>query len=154
MPRAAETSGPSFVEQLRRNAVALISLVVALTALGYNTWRNEQTELNRNLRHAGFEVLLKLGELQRVAFDLRYDRERMAGTPRVGWSYVLEIEDLSMLLPEPMPANARRLKRVWQDNWQGLESRDSTKADLAYEPISDSIDATRVEIVNTLTSLK
>jgi len=148
------TPGPGFIEQLRRNAVALISLVVALTALGYNTWRNEQTELNRNLRHAGFEVLLKLGELQRVAFDLRYDRERMTGTPRLGWSYVLEIEDLSMLLPEPMPQKAERLKLVWKHNWQGLESGDPAKADAAYEPISNSIDAARKEIVGTLASLR
>ena len=30
----------SIREQLRRNAVALISLVIAITSLGYNTWRN------------------------------------------------------------------------------------------------------------------
>ena len=36
--------------QLRDNAVALISLVVALGSLGYNTWRNERTEHNRNVR--------------------------------------------------------------------------------------------------------
>ncbi|MCG8509145.1 MAG: aldehyde ferredoxin oxidoreductase C-terminal domain-containing protein, partial [Rhodospirillales bacterium] len=34
--------------------LAVISLVVALTALGTNTWRNELTEYNRNIRHAGF----------------------------------------------------------------------------------------------------
>ena len=53
-------------QQLRSNAVALISLAVALTALGYNTWRNERTEHNRNIRVAAFEVLTQLGELQVV----------------------------------------------------------------------------------------
>lgn len=43
---------PGMREQIRNNAVALISLVVALAALGYNTWRNERTEANRNLRAA------------------------------------------------------------------------------------------------------
>ena len=45
----------SIRQQLRANAVALISLVVALSSLGYNTWRNEQTEENRSIRVAGFE---------------------------------------------------------------------------------------------------
>ena len=52
----------SILEQLRRNTVALISLVVAISSLSYNTWRNEATEENRNLRVAAFEILLKLGE--------------------------------------------------------------------------------------------
>ena len=53
-------------EQLSRHSVAVVSLLVALTALGYNTWRNEQTEQNRNIRQAGFEMLLHIGELQRI----------------------------------------------------------------------------------------
>ncbi|MBF8293263.1 MAG: hypothetical protein HW392_2090 [Steroidobacteraceae bacterium] len=44
---------PDMREQLRNNLVALISLVIALSALGYNTWRNELTERNRNIRAAG-----------------------------------------------------------------------------------------------------
>ena len=38
----------SIVEQLRRNTVALISIVIAVSSLSYNTWRNEKTEYNRN----------------------------------------------------------------------------------------------------------
>ena len=30
--------------QIKTNLVALISLVVALAALGYTTWRNERTD--------------------------------------------------------------------------------------------------------------
>lgn len=48
---------PDMREQLRNNLVALISLFIALSALGYNTWRNERTERNRNIRAAGFESL-------------------------------------------------------------------------------------------------
>ena len=33
-------------EQIRRNTVAIISLIVALSSLGYNTYRNELTEAN------------------------------------------------------------------------------------------------------------
>lgn len=41
-------------EQIRRNAVAIISLIVALTSLGYNTYRNELSEANRTVRQVGF----------------------------------------------------------------------------------------------------
>jgi len=44
---------PNMREQIRNNMVALISLLIALSALGYNTWRNELTERNRNIRDAG-----------------------------------------------------------------------------------------------------
>ena len=61
----------SIREQIRSNAVALISLVIALSSLGYNTWRNETTESQRNIRHASFRVLETLGSLQEVV-DFRY----------------------------------------------------------------------------------
>ena len=61
----------SLREQIRSNSVALISLSVALIALSYNTWRNETTESQRNIRQASFRVLESLGELQEVA-DYRY----------------------------------------------------------------------------------
>ncbi len=52
----------SLRQQLRDNAVALISLVVALGSLAYNTWRNERTEHNRNVRTAAFELLTRVAE--------------------------------------------------------------------------------------------
>lgn len=58
-------------EQLRDNMVALISLVIALSALGYNTWRNELTERNRNIRDAGFELLAEIGSLQQICAAMR-----------------------------------------------------------------------------------
>ena len=58
--------------QIARHSVALISLLVALSSLAYNTWRNEQTEDNRNIRTAGIDLLLKLGELDRVVFYSHY----------------------------------------------------------------------------------
>jgi len=53
-------------EQPRRNAVALISLAVAVSSLNDNTWRNESTEDNRNLRVAAYEILLKPVNLSRL----------------------------------------------------------------------------------------
>ena len=48
------------IQQIRNNLVAIISLVVAISSLSYNTWRNELTEENRNIRFAGFEVINSL----------------------------------------------------------------------------------------------
>ena len=61
----------TLLRQVRENAVALISLLTAVIALSYNTWRNENTESQRNIRQASFHVLESLGELQEVA-DYRY----------------------------------------------------------------------------------
>ena len=36
----------TFRQQLQRNAVALISLTVAISSFAYNSWRNELTEQN------------------------------------------------------------------------------------------------------------
>jgi len=57
-------------KQIHNNAVALISLFIAVGSLAYNTWRNETTEEQRNVRHASFRVLENLGELQQVV-DMR-----------------------------------------------------------------------------------
>ena len=36
----------TLLQQVNKNLLAIISLIVALTALGYNTYRNELTEEN------------------------------------------------------------------------------------------------------------
>src|SRR5437870_11232020 len=49
------------VSQIKANIVAIASIIVALTGMGYNTWRNEKTEINHNVRAATFETLKNLG---------------------------------------------------------------------------------------------
>jgi len=135
--------------QLRSNTVALISLVVALSSLGYNTWRNERTEHNRNIRAATFELLNRLADLERVVFLAQYDRDAGGGNPRTGWTYVLAIRDLSRLVPAPVPAEAERLRGVWGENWAGLGQDDEH----SVERIDDAIGALREATLATLTSL-
>jgi len=113
----------NLLSQLQRNAVAIISLVIALTSLGYNTWRNEQSEGNRNQRFASFMILLKLNELQQLVFHRRYDPDLEAkGNPRTGWTYILTIKDLSQVLPPPLPASADKLRATWNINWEDIEN--------------------------------
>lgn len=157
------------IDQLRRNAVALISLVIAITSLGYNTWRNEHTENNRNQRWASFEVLLKLGELRELINYIHYDCNlTMRGNPRSGWVIVQTIEDLTLVLEEmtadDMPDSASRLKDAWSTNWQGLEYSDEascrersvdrgTQGREAVDAIRMAIDDVRTDILSVLHSL-
>jgi hypothetical protein len=136
--------------QLRDNAVALISLVVALGSLGYNTWRNERTEHNRNVRTAAFELLMRLGELERVAFLAHYERDPAGGNLRVGWTYIAAIHDLSELVPAPVPAQAEQLKAVWGESSDALGSDDEA----AINRIDDAIDKLRRSTLGMLQALR
>jgi hypothetical protein len=140
----------TFRQQLRNNAVALISLVVALGSLGYNTWRNERTEHNRNIRTATFELLIKLAELERVVFLAQYDRDVSGGNPRTGWTYVLVIRDLSAVVPGAVPARAAELQKAWGEGWQGLGKDDET----SVNRIDDAIGRLREAALATIRSLR
>ncbi len=111
---------PSLREQFRDNLVALTSLVIALSALGYNTWRNEVTERNRNIRDAGFELLGRIGSLQQIVFYAHFQPGDARGDPRMGWAEVLTIVDLAELMPEPVGRNAKALNETWEQEVAGL----------------------------------
>lgn len=139
----------SIREQLRRNSVALISLAVALSSLAYNTWRNERTEMNRNVRHAAFEMLVNLGELQRVADHLHYGGDALRGSPITGWGYVGVIRDLAMVMPRPVQDSAETLFTSWNKHWDELGESDS-----AVEQISEAIRRTRAAVIRELEALR
>jgi len=122
-------------EQLRNNAVALISLLVALASLGYNTWRNERTEHNRNIRAAAFEILTKLADFERVVFLAHYDRDKANGNPRTGWTYIIVLNDLAEVVPGAVRPRAAALRDVWRTNWEDL-GKDS---DVALDNIDRGI---------------
>jgi hypothetical protein len=139
----------TFREQLRNNAVALISLVVAASSLGYNTWRNERTEHNRNIRAAAFEILTKLAEFERVVFLAQYDHDAGGGSPRIGWTFALVIRDLSQVVPDQVPSYAAMLQKVWGEDWEGLGAADEG----AVNRIDDAIVKLREATLDTLRSL-
>ena len=130
-------------DQLRRHSVALISLVVAVSSLSYNTWRNERTEYNRNQRLISIEVLQKLEDLQELVFYLHFDRDTtIRGSARSGWAIVLTIRDLSMILEAPLPATTEGLYETWDAHWQGL-GKDSVSAEAILDNIEDVRNDTR-----------
>lgn len=138
------------LEQLRRNTIALISLMVAVSSLSYNTWRNEQTEENRNQRFAAFEILLKLGQLQEIVFLSHYDMDTTGkGNPRTGWAYVLTVRDLTDVLPVPLQTSADELVKAWDTNWRHLGEEESDA-----RAITAQIDSTRDIVLQLLKSLQ
>ena len=140
----------SILRQVRRNAVALISLLIALSTLSYSTWRNEKSEDNRNHRQAAFEILIKVNEFQQVVFHNRYDGDvEEKGNPRLGWALVLTIDDLSQLLSEPMPATADQLKTAWAENWQHIGDQQENA-----DTVLAAIDNMRIETLALLRSLE
>ena len=141
---------PTLREQLRNNFVALISLLVALTSLGYNTWRNERTEHNRNIRAAAFEILTKLAEFERVVFLAHYDRDRANGNPRTGWTYVIVINDLAQVIPGEVQPRAAVLRDTWRANWENL----GKDGDVAIDRIDQAITNLREATLETLYSLR
>lgn len=132
-------------KQIGRHSVALVSLAIALSSLACNTWRNEQTEANRNVRAAGIEPLLKRGELDRIVFLSHYDEDKSSGNAQTGWSYVRTARDLGSLMPEPATTSSLELFQTWARESGGLGPDDS-----AAKGISDSIDGTRNEVLAML----
>ena len=139
----------SIIEQIRRNLLAIISLTVAISALGYNTWRNETTEENRNIRLASFEILVQLGKLQIITDHAHYGNNNNTGNPITGWGHVAMIEDLSFLMTAPLPSMATNLKQTWQANWEGL-GKDQT----SVVEITESISTMRETVKAQLKTIK
>ena len=129
----------AFKDQLQRNAVAIISLLVAVSAFTYNTWRNELTEDNRNQRTGCFEVLLKLGELQQLVYHLHFDMDdRRSGNQRTGWALVQTIDDISVIADGSVADAATNLKRVW-----GQHEEDLGESNASVEAINAAIENLR-----------
>ena len=136
-------------DQLKRNAVALISLVVAITSLGYNTWRNEASEGNRNQRLIAIEVLRNLGELQEVVLYQHWESDTEdRGNPKTGWALVLTIKDLAQVLEDPLPERAMEFFETWDEQSGRLDSDRKT-----FEDVMEAIEAFRGDIHALLRSL-
>ena len=137
-------------EQIKQNSLAIISLFVALSALSYNTWRNESSEANRNVRQAGFEMIIHVGELQRIAYLAHFDIKNLKADPKIAWTEVLILKDLSLLMPKVVQNKAETLTSVWQKHWQGLKN----ESDLSLAEIDIALYELRMEVLNNMKRLE
>jgi hypothetical protein len=135
--------------QIRANIVAIMSMIVALTGMAYNTWRNEKTEINHSVRIAAFETLKNLGEAQIVVEYLHFQKNRQLGDPVQGWGRMIYIRDLAQVLPAPGPSEAERLWTAWRDNVEGLGTNDE-----AMVKITDEMQLLRLTTLEILGSLR
>lgn len=136
-------------EQIKHNFLAIISLTIAVIALVYSTWRDEQTEKNLNIRMASFELLKCLGQLQTIVNLSHFDSSNSMADPFLGWGYVVLVSDLGELMPRPIPEETAKLKVVWQEEWQKIKSdRESVNR------VSEQIDASREAIIAVIRKLR
>jgi len=135
--------------QLRSNAIAIISLVVALSSLSYTAWRTERSERNRTTRQAAFQMLVALGEMKQVVYHGHYDHDAVRGNPRTGWVYVETIRDFSSAMPEPVPLKAEALMQSWQKHWEGIGTRDEDA-----DAVTDALDDCRAAVVASIQTLR
>ncbi len=141
-------------EQFRRNAVALISLAIAITSLGYNTWRNEASEHNRNQRLVAIELILMLSDLQQALLDSRYGKESESKSNlRKGWVAVLTIRDISMVAGGAVHESADVLFATWERESGSLTSNDEAGNDTAKTSIENALNAVRHNVQEVLRSL-
>lgn len=148
-PAAPTVTANPVYQQVRDNLVAITSLVVALSALGYNTWRNERTERNRNVRVAGIELLGEIGSLQQTIFYAHYAEGDARGDPRMGWVDVLTISDLATIMPAEVSREAAELRKTWEANADTL-----VEDEASFRRIDDAIDALRQETLGSLRALR
>jgi len=155
-----------FWDQVNNNLVALISLMLAITSLGYNTWRNEKTEMQRNWRQASFQILVEVGELNQIILMRRYFpeatqiEENQSGEVRgahswvSGWGKATMIRDLATVMPEPMPKAGQRLFEAWQEHADDLDNPDNeTARETASSELLDAVEYLRnstVELIGDL----
>ena len=135
--------------QIRANIVAIVSVIVALTGMAYNTYRNEKTEINHNVRAAAFETLKNLGEAQIVVEYAHFKKDRRLGDPTQGWARLSYIRDLAQVLPAPGPAEADGLLAAWRDNIDTLENDKNSMI-----KITDEIQRLRLTTIDILNGLR
>ncbi len=138
----------SLLAQISHHAVAIISLIIAITALLYTTWRDEETEKNRNTRTAAFEVLKNLGELQLIVNNEHFQKDSMTPHTLMGWGRIALIGDLAQLLPSSAEEQANKLVEIWKNNANDLDNENKV------DQISQQIDTTRITVIQSLRHLK
>lgn len=143
------TRNANIKEQLRRNAVALISLVIAVTSLGYNTWRNESSEYNRNQRLVAIQILSLLGDLEQLVLDKQFG-ENIDGEAilRSAWAKMRSIRDYAKIAEGEVPAAAQALFDVWSAEYKKLGEERK-----AQVPVQEAIEQVRRDTHDVLRSL-
>lgn len=138
-------------QQLKQNLLAILSILIAVSALGYNSWRNEQSEDNRNYRAAGFEIMKESAQLQYLIDRITYVESdsdvKKDNDPIVGWVTVNQIVSLSQLMMPEIKNKADRLKLVWTEHYENLSVDQSANKKIT-EANTQLIDSVRIHLIS------
>jgi len=137
------------LNQIRQQSLAIISLVVAISALSYNTYRNELTEYNRNKRHAGFELLKELNQLQLLVDYAHYDKDAEQGNPITGWGHLMYVKDMSHLISANVVVGADQLGEIWAQEWETIYDNSASN-----QRITEGVDALRFRVRSEINALR
>ncbi len=129
--------------------LALISLLVALSSLAYNTWRNETTEAHRNIRQAAFAMLEQSGQLQQIVDNRFYAGDRSEMTRIAAWGKVALLRDLGSLMPPQTERDAQHLFELWSKRSADIDHGDAQ----AEAEISKALKELRRQAISDLHSL-
>lgn len=149
-PVAAPGPRRTWREQLGSNWLALLSLAIALFGLAYNTYRNETTERQRNVRDAGFIVLDALGELQQLADARFFGGDRSEANRIAIWGRVVLVRDVSELVSNPAKRRADALYETWSARAAAFDQGDRE----AERAVAEVVRAARGQVLADLRALK
>lgn len=151
VPRRAGTPLLALLrEQLARHAVALLSLFIALSGLAYNTWRNETSERQRNVREAAFVSLTALAEFQQLIDRRYFGGERGEASRIEAWGRIALVRDLGSLVS---PQSAQRADAAF-DTWQAQAAALDQGSTRAEALIAASLRDTREQLLADLRQLR
>jgi len=137
-------------ELVRQNALALVSLFIALFGLGYNTWRNETTEHHRNVRQSAFIALDALGEVQQLA-DTRFFGAEHSEANRIAiWGRVTLVRDIATLVSADTAERADALFTAWSGNAAAFDNGDAE----AERAVAVAIREARAQVLADLQRLR
>lgn len=119
--------------QLQKNLLALISIVIAVAALSYNSWRNELSEDNRTIREAGFEILKESAKLQFYIDNATYGNDYQQQEHIQGWVSVNFIISLSGLISPEIQLQSEALKKIWRENSSKLANEQTANQKISEE---------------------
>lgn len=112
--------------------LAVLSLAVALTGLGYNTWRNETTEAHRNARQAAFIVFDQTAQLQQLIDARVYGGDASETTRIAAWGKAGLLRDIAPLVSDSAGREGARVFDVWSREADAIAQRDADAAESTH----------------------
>lgn len=148
-PRAAPPAGPKPFRDWNARILSMTAVTVALIAMAYNTWRNETTEAQRNIRQACFILLEESAAFQQLV-ELRFDgHDRSAGTRTAAWGKAALIRDIGELAPPRTGQEAQHVYTIWSQRAHEIDEHNP----LAEDELSDAIERLRRQTLDDLREL-